>query len=357
MLDQFTQPTEFDRYRLALPRFLRPQNGLRENILKTKTTFRGKLQRVPSDHLLVRLILSSGVPYKSDSRYYLDQVKDDLYDAAKAFNLTSEVSMGKPFEPGVFYGDGIKECIILHKTPFDIGVPWQDLSPIRIYDHPVTDLNMQPLDGGERTANGRATIAINYPMLLWMYQQWRHSDESVIDDWRFSTPHFVRMWLLTGLIDDHMDCVVVNRLYNDLFVLPDLGGDKRNAFFMADYGEELDRALGDWMNVIERKTLTASEMIRSIPLISGRSWQSLMFPPDIYTNAHVMWAYWSMWLKTIKLIVGLDYISQNRRNTEFHRDLTRWIERTQRSRWLGPSLNDYGEEMRIEFERLKELMA
>lgn len=340
MFDYLSAPLGVGRHRIRLPRYLYVQNGLRENLLKHQTYYRKNLTTVDNRNLLVRLIHSSPLPFLTSDRHFLDAAKDLMYEVASSLDLTTNVSRGEVHYPGPFYGLGVSEAILVHDEHFDTYVEWQTLKPIRIHRHPVTGLHLQPLDGESRGASGWASISINYPMLMWMYRQWRLSDESFIEDYQLSIAHFVAMVLLPSAMGDHIDNVIFNRLYNDLFKLRDLDAENKSSFYLIDYEEKLDESLEDYLSQIGRKTLSIEELLSSIPMVVSDTLYDITRSPDIIQNNQTIWWLWASFIPVNKVWVAYDYLSDNKRNRSESKDLLRSIKRTQRSRWLPKDLEE-----------------
>lgn len=358
MLSQLNQPLGVGRYRIRLPKAVYVQNGLTENLLRQRRHYQNRIQRVDNRHLLVRLIQNSPLPYKSDARPFLDAAKDLLYELASAFKLTSNVSVGEVHHPGVFYGTGVYEAISLHDEPFDVYQDWRTLSPIRILNHPVSGTHLQLPDGSDRQANGYATIAINYPMLMWVYRHWR-LDESVsmVDDSHLSVGHFVHMHLLPGCLEDHLDGVIFNRLYNDLLVFEDTGGDEAGSMHLIDYSEALDGVLAGYMDRLERETLSVEELIASVPVVGHETLYETLRLPDLIVNQQTRWWCWMAQVPVLKWVVVYQYLTGSRRDVSFERDTERLLRRTLRGRWIPNGLERVESHLESEFELIREWLA
>lgn len=358
MLDQFTRPTGVGRYRLALPRFLRPKNGLIENLLKQQTYEREHLNGLPSNHLLVRIIHGSPLPWNKEDREFVRAARDRMYEVAGIYKCTSSVSEGDLHHPGVFYGEGVKECVLLHDTAFDTTEDWKTLKPIRVLSHPVTSLNLQPLTGEEREAMGYAVVSVNYVMLMWMYRQWvKDTAYSQIDEYQLSAGHFLRMFVLPSALESHLDLTIFNRAYNDLFTLADSGYDEKPSFYLVDYQKEVDETLEQWLRLIDRKPLTVEEVLRAFPMVVGETLYDWVELPEILVLKQTRWAIWLSWIKVIKFLVALDYLTNNRKNRTFRNDLLRLIQRTERSRWVPSHLEEIQMELESDFDLIKGMMA
>lgn len=335
MFNYLRAPIGVQRHRVRVPRWPYVQTGLMENLIKHQRYYRGRLQRVPSDHLLVRMIHGSPLPWSVEARPFLDSAKNMMYEVANSLDLTSNVSRGELQYPGPFYGMGVRESIMVHDTAFDTYSDWETLRPVRVHRHPVTGLFLQTLNGDERDAKGIASISINYPMLMWVYRCWRASDQSSIDDYELSIAHFVQMVVIPGMMEDHLDLVIFNRLYNDLFSLRDRGEDEKGSFYLIDYEDKLDGSLEAYLSQIGRKTLALEELLSSLPTIYHDTFYGVLPQVDVITNSQTMGWLWVSYLPVIKYWVAYDYLNDNRRNQTPLRELQRTLKRTLRSRWLS----------------------
>lgn len=334
MFDYLTAPREVGRYRILLPRYPYVQNGLKENLIKHQTYYRERLSRVASDHLLVRLINGSPLPWSTEDRLFLTAASDLMYEVAGSLDLTTNVNRGKLHHPGHFYGAGVSEAIMVHDAAFDTYQDWRTLEPIRVHRHPVTDLHLQPLDGGSRGASGWAAISINFPMLMWVFRKWRDSDESYIEDYRLSVAHFVGRVILPSMMGHHLDVIILNRLYNDLFGFRDTGEDDKGSFYLIDYEKALDDSLEQYLSRIDRKGLPLEDLLASLPTVYHDTHYGVLAPPDVIMNSQTIWWHWVAYMPLLKVWCAYDYLIDNRRNRTERNHLQRNIARSLRSRWL-----------------------
>lgn len=354
MFDYLTAPIGVGRHRIRLPRYPYVQNGLRANLIKHQEYYRGEIQRVDSRHLLVRLIQSSPLPWSASDRSFLDSARDIMYEVANSLDLTSSVNRGKIHYPGAFYGLGVSESIMVHDEEFDTYTTWQDLRPIRVHRHPVVEPGLQPLDGETREAMGWGAISINYPMLMWVFRKWRDSEESHLDDFRLSVAHFVMMVVLPSMMEDHLDGVVFNRLYDRLLGTTSLTDEKKSAFYQIDYVDKLDDSLDEYLSQLYRKGLSLEDLLSSIPTIHHDTYYALTSPPDVVFNNQTLWWFWVAYLPIIKFWCAYDFLTESRRNKTEQKSLLKTIVRTQRSRWLPGDVDD---ELAVDFEVLKEWLT
>jgi len=354
MFDYLTAPMGVGRHRIRLPRYPYVQTGLKANLLKHQAYYSSQLQRVDSRHLLVRLIQSSPLPWSAADRSFLDATRDLMYEVANALDLTSNVSRGKVQYPGAFYGLGVSEAIMVHDTPFDHYLDWREMRPVHVHRHPVTGLHLQPLDGETREASGWAAISINYPMLMWTFRQWRLSNDSFIEDYQLSVAHFVMMVVLPGMMGSHLDGVVFNRMYNDLFELKDRAPDEKSAFYLIDYQSKLDESLEEYLSQVGRKSLSLEDLLSSIPTIHHDTYYGMTHRPDVIVNSQTRWWDWVAYMPVLKVWCAYDYLTENRRNRTEQKDLLKTIVRTQRSRWLP---EDLAVEMEIDFVLLTDWLT
>lgn len=354
MFDYLSAPMGVGRHRIRLPRYPYVQNGLMANLLKHQKYYRNNTNRVDSDHLLVRMIHGSPLPFSAADRTFINAAGDLMYEVSNSLGLTSNVNRGKVHYPGIFYGLGVSETIMVHDEEFDHYRPWDELRPVRIHRHPGSRSSLYPLDGESKETSGWAAISINYPMLMWVYRQWRLTDESYIEDYDLSIAHFVRMIILPWMVEDHLDLSVFNRLYNGLFKVEDDDRDIKNPFYQIDYQDKLDESLEEYLSQIDRRNLSLEDLLSSIPTVYRETYYSVIQPPDVISNSQTYWWFWVAYLPTLKFWVAYAYLTENKRNLTEQRSLLKLLTRTQRSRWLP---KDVADEMSMDFLMLEEWLA
>ena len=340
MFDYLSAPMGVGRHRIRLPRYPYVQNGLKANLLKYQQYYQENVYRVSSDHLLVRMIQGSPLQWAAEDRLFLNAARDLMYEVSNSLELTSNVSRGKTHYPGVFYGLGVAESIMVHDEAFDVFTPWDELRPVRVHRHPGSGTDLYPLDGDSPEVSGWAAISINYPMLLWVYRQWRLTDKAYIDDYALSTAHFVRMIILPWMVEDHLDLSIFNRLYNGLFKVEDETRDRKTPFYQIDYQDKLDESLEEYLSQIDRRNLSLEELLSSIPTAHHETYYSLLGVPDVITNSQTRWWFWIAYLPTLKFWCAYDYLSDNNRNLTEQKALLKELIRTKRSRWLPKEVED-----------------
>jgi len=252
--------------------------------------------RVDGSHFLIKLIYGVGVPRALPIDRFYAMASSKALGVAMANKMTSSISRGEIFN-GVFYGKGVKEVLIGHDEEFDYDeavANWQTLCPIRVLQHPKSDLGLNIPDGtGDGLEEGMAVIAINIPMLAIQYRQWSEIEtaraESVGDSPK-SITHFIYSYPLTNMLYSHLDTALFNRLYNLLNGIPLASVNKKHSFFLTDYSNKLNVVQKKQLEILANSQRKFNGVLQTIPMVSCDTLADLAVLPDVALTRQVIWA-------------------------------------------------------------------
>lgn len=280
------------------------QAGLLKNIEKIEHFYRDYPTAVESSHLLVRLIQSIAVSRNLTFDRYVANCTALSLNVAQSLKLTSGLSKGQVWD-GVFYGNGTKEIIIGHDTLFpiqDTYENWKDLHPVTVLQHNQTNTVLMLPDGRVSSLDkGVAVIAINIPMLMAMYYRFNQEQdgEEAIGRPRRTIYQFVCSYALAGMMRTHLDCVIVNRLYNRISGTPVTPAIRKHSFFLTDFDYALDAVMDQQLVFLRNMKKRFSGVLRAIQLpMSGNMWEFAKLPAVPET----LQAEWALVASRIKLI-------------------------------------------------------
>lgn len=281
------------------------RSGLQINIERVRTYAQIYPTAVPSDHFLIRLLMSLAVPMSLSLARYYDAVDARAKGLSMAMEMTSSYAKGK-VHPGVFYGAGCSEVLLLDEDYFDfmrVHDKWRQATPIRVVLHPKSDLNLLLPDGKAYSDEaGLAVVSINIAMLAVMYRAFTLEQTRKEDS--LSPYQFIAAYVLPGMLPSHLDLAIFNRLCRLAFEEHDraTGVKRQHSFRVPNYTSYVDQAL-------DYSVKTASEQHRSflatlygLPAISKLNQAQVLQMPDIYATSQVDWALWAARSKALKLL-------------------------------------------------------
>lgn len=312
---------------------------------------RGLVRRVPSDHLLLRLLETLGVDVRQTDQSYVWEVSDNALRIANAFQLTSMWGHGRPFTPGIFYGPDVKEVIIANLDDFDIkkaALEWETLQPIRILSHPYNDLALPTLDGkgeGLEGVQGWAVFSINIPMLALQYKYWVSTHVTGKDDPDPNTL-FLGQYPLANMLFSHLDLTLYNRLQAMDFEEPTQSLKNANPFYLSfQQAGQVDRTINYALDFMDRAGYSFDDWLDCVPQVSASNLHQWLALPDLAFVSQTEWAIFLARLTTLSWLLRHNAKVGSRRNNEYIVNIRRWVQRMRYGRFFhqglqGPNLRE-----------------
>lgn len=281
---------------LKFPEWLYVRDGLQRNLNTILRFSRKNPTAVESSHFLVRLLHSIAVPKSHNLERYYENVDAIALNVSMALKMTSAIHQGKIFN-GVFYGPGNSEILIANNEGFDFEQAhqsWQDLRPVEVLRHPMSDLGLPILDGENYgSEQGLVVISINIPMLALQYRAFRLNEELVSagqTESQRSVMQFIRMYVLPNMLPSHLDLALFNRIDNLEKGAP-LGQSRyRHSFYITDYTPRVTALQDHILDNLYRVAKNFSGILRSVPTVSKENADEVMAVPDIAPTRQVLWA-------------------------------------------------------------------
>ncbi len=272
------------------------RSGLRANLGAVHRYYRQNPMSVKSDHFLIRLLYSIGVPMLQSLERYYYNVDAVALNMSMPLKMTSSISKGDVFE-GVFYGAGVSEILIAHNDSFDFvqaNRDWRNVSAVQVLRHPRSDLYLN-LPNGSNTGveTGLAVIAINIPMLAIQYRAFRFNEIATREGTganQLSVGHFIHMYVLPNMLGSHLDQALFNRIDKMQRVAPLGESTKNHSFYQNDFSQKVDRLYQDILTNLGKVTHDFTGTLRSIPVAIKDNAEEAMQMPDITATRQVLWA-------------------------------------------------------------------
>jgi hypothetical protein len=266
-------------------------------------------------HILVRLLNSFPTPIDIPSDRYIEIALTRGPYLAKYFKMTSEIELGHMFN-GVFYGPGVNEIIIASESklsPF-ISKNWKKWKPVTVLDHPVSDMGLLIPNGGDNsTASGIAVIAIDVPLLLMQYRMFL-IEQYKLNQTNLTSNHFLYKHVLPGMLDTHIDIVILNRLMNLYYGAPHSEALKKYKFPILDISPYIDKNLDHTLHALTNARKPYYGYLQHIPGITNESLDVSCKMPDLAKTRQVWWAMYATRLKLMLFLLdigGMDGMRSN----------------------------------------------
>lgn len=271
--------------------------GLQRNLETVLRYYRQNPTAVRGGHLLKQVLGAVDVPLSHPTERYYDLVDARAFNVAKASKITSSVSYGKSHD-GVFYGPGNTELLVLNNDSFDplaAHANWQNLAPIQVLRHPMSDLGLPILDGVRNygSEEGLAVITINITLLAVQYRAFRLAEDLIqaqSEDSERSVMQFLRMYVLPNMLASHLDVAVFNRISNLAFGAPLGESTYRHPFAMPDYAAKCDAVLQDELVALGAQGQNWTGILRTILAVTKENMDEVMRLPQIAPTRQVLWA-------------------------------------------------------------------
>lgn len=288
----FSTPTRGTGKRIAPPRFLDVERKTLFDIERITEHYRRNSFAARGDHLLIRLMDTMNVPMHYDDDRFYSVASARTYNVANVLGLTSSINPGE-WRSGVFY-HGCQELILVYNgmdRPGELLKVWEDLEPVRVLEHPVTNMHyMLPNGVKHNTETGLAVISIDVPMLLLQYRAFLNHQRTLRDQGLEATldsRHFLYRYVFPNMLKSQTDLVLFNRMMNLHYGAPMGDSTRRHRFHLSDYTGLLDRAYDPVLDRIEQTKMSYPDVLAQIPSIYR---DHPLQMPDIAETRQVWWA-------------------------------------------------------------------
>lgn len=330
---------------LLFPEFLYGRRGLQGNLEKVIDYHRINPHGLNGSHFLVKLLQSINVTLTLPPDVYNDKVTDLALNLAMSLKMTSALSRGKVFQPGVFYGANVTEVILASIDTYDTSLlikEWESLCPIRVIYHPKTDLNLVMPDGKRLSDEpGYAVIVVNIPMLASQYRMWRLADFERNDDSPMNVMQFLTMYPLPNMLYSHLDVTLMNRLIHQFFDADMPKFKNPNPFYLTDYSKDVDKTLAHYLEVVKNRGWDFDTMLSLFPTVTAADFHDVIKPPAMAFSLQLQWGIAMARLPLIAFLVQLNYTSGNERNQWYLNQIRRWLRQFDLNKALYSALPRY----------------
>lgn len=327
---------------LLIPDMKRVRTGLEFALEKVRDYYKLNPKSLNASHLLVRLLQNLNVPLSMDKDRYNDKVRDIALNLGMSLKMTSALSKGQLFRPGIFMGNNISEILIANVDPYgleEIETNWADLIPIRILYHPKTDLSFNIPDGRTYTdESGIAVISINIPMLASQYRMWRKFRDTSNEESKRTPMQFLMEVPLPNMLYSQIDIAVVNRIIWKYFDLDIPNFRNTHPFHITNWTAELDSVILKFNRMQEIRKWDFDTLISDFPTIAVDDYHEILKLPDLAFTQQLQWAVVMARLPLLVYLLKLNSDTQNERNIAQLNRLRRFMRQIDMSKILKNAL-------------------
>ena len=308
MYSLFSSPPRPLAGQIVTPRFKDVEAKIRHDLDHVVNYYRYGTFFSRTDHLLLRLITSVGVPLNYETGHYYDIASARALTAANSVGLSSSISAGR-WHDSVFYG-GCLELIIGYigqDSPYELQRNWRDIQAVKVLEHPVSNLSYTLPNGKmNNTETGLAVIAVDIPKLMMQYRGFVISQKMAQnrgDETNLGIRDFIGKFVIPNMLYGQTDLVLFNRVYN-LFTGKPMGeAMRRHPFYLTDYSDLLDKGLDEVLKRITSIKLRYRDILEQIPRMFSDYPYAM---PDIAETRQIYWALFLSRFRVMQFLVDVN---------------------------------------------------
>lgn len=310
------------------------ERAIRHTTEQITEYYRSTTMSTSAQHFLNKILAYFGSDVTTPTIDLYRKMQSSWLPIAQTQQMTAINSSGRTF-PGVFYGPGIEEVILCVSQAFDwdwVVQNWRTVSPVTVLQHPFTNDDFNLPNGMNHTSlRGYAVIQLDIPLLILQYHAFRlyeiYEIKPANPDYVLKTPfQFLHMFVLPGLLESHIDNVVLNRLRTIV-----LGGtfeqsSNKHAFYTTQYASRIDGVLKPLANQLASRRQDFGTTMRSIPMVFKESAFELARYPKVLRTKQNKWALAASRLNILELLFALDALAPSGDNQVWIQDIHREID-------------------------------
>lgn len=313
MYTLFSEPRKTTSRAIIPTDFIDPAKRLRANVDKVVQFYRLATSFTDTLHVLTRLVTVIAAPIRYEPARYYSLVHARWHGEASNLGMTTSYNTGR-WHRGEFYHD-CDEIIFAHATTlpvFEMEKNWRNLQPVKVLEHPVSNLGLTLPDGKRRNSEtGMVFIAVDVPMLM---MQWyffmqdqlaiRTLQEQGFEQERplLGPKDFVGKYVIPNMLYSQTELVLFNRIYNLYYDRPMGEALTTHRFTLLSPGGGLDRALVQVVDRISERKMLYSDMLEQMP----RLYEDFPYGmPDMAETRQVWWALFLARLRMIEFLLDV----------------------------------------------------
>lgn len=276
------------------PDFLFARRMLLKEMTRIRNYYRESNRVVKGDHILNQLLLNLNVSLQRDLESYVRTCSIETERLARAFRLIHPVVDDPLCLQGEFYNGGCNEFVILHSNEFDYLKAysnWKNLTPIRVHNHPFSDLTCGIADGNyvnSLSETGTVIISINLPLLALQYRAWQ---EKVNQHLEYQNPvvNFIHQFPITNMIYQHMEITLFNRMVKIYNQTPTPQYKSIHPLAVSNLDEQVDKVLSSRINLLKTGNYKFDQFFSIFDCLTRQTFFEVIRPLDIAPVRSVKW--------------------------------------------------------------------
>jgi hypothetical protein len=303
--------------------------ALDKAVKEVQDYYHRQVRTVKAEHLLVRLLMSLGVPLKLPNQVYYDRVTDVAYRNAAAMYIPTPISRGTLFTKNTFYGENVFDVLAVvnedHENIDELYNNWKWLEAIKLYRHPLVDLSLSIPDGKQpaRVMGNCCVAIIDLPLLALQYKAWMEDNLRNRPENPLTIEHFIAMFVIPNMLPRQTDIAIANRIFASYQLNGALPAPERiNPLSIPRYEHQLDVIVNEYLNRMKvNEVETFDQMLAAIPQLNDGGYHKLISVPPGPLTEPVGWVWLLAQLPTLEFLVKVNSLAGNQRNQSYLRDI------------------------------------
>lgn len=290
MYQLLNRTTRFENSPFQFPRMDYLRGRVSENYKKYVTERGSYPGRVDSSHLLAKILLNLNVEFTGDLVKYMADCEIAARRMCSGLGIAASFSKGTLFTEGVFY-PGCPEIIMYSRdesyTIMDLWRGWQDLEPVTVVNHPISDMTMVELgvmNSIDIEKPDLAVINIDIPLLAAQWKMWQAANPGKLIE------AFLTQVVLLNLIKSHLNVALFNKLMVHLGIRESCDVKTNLPFGQTSVNDPAQAIVVDVYSKVSAKAMTGGQMMASIPAIFGSNYLDTVCLPSMTPTYQVEWA-------------------------------------------------------------------
>lgn len=322
---------------------------------------------------LIRYLSALNIPLHFDDDYYLWNVAEKALKVSNTLGFTSLYGPGRVHRPGIFYGPGVNEIIMVTTSvvaPEKARADWQNLEPLTVITHPYNDFTLPYLAGtgeGLRTtpiliaeeeeAPPTVVIHLDASLLAFQYKCWWEANvRDVVTDSVPGMNLFFHGWPLANLLRSHIDQTVANRAFARFLGQPIQEQVDPNPYYVNYQVAYVDRMLSELSQYLHTGRLSFDDVLTAIPMPSGLDYHARLRIPGLAYVTQVEWAIFMSQIRMLHFLLAYNQKEESKRNLTYVNYIRHWVIRMMNGRLFSQGLRGEDLDDAIELVRSR-LMA
>lgn len=290
MFSLFTRTNFTDRSVFQYARMDYLRDRVDENYQKLHAQRKHSTGRLDSNHLLRAILSGLAVEFKGDLGDYIQRCAAAEKRIVPGLGMSSSYSRGKLFVEGYFYPECPEIIISAPRydwTLLDLWKDYRSLQPIRVLNHPITDLTICELSVMNEISYTRqpdlAIIAIDIPLLAAQWRMWRVENPEGL------TERFLTEVPLVGALKSHLNVAFFNKIQVALGIKEQCKIRSNLTFAQMDLNDNAAGIVKDVVANISSKAMDANQILSTIPVLYGNNYLDACDFPEMASTFQVDW--------------------------------------------------------------------